>query len=437
MKFLWFIALVCYPLAAQPNAGSYIVDFGGDVVNNQYAHGLLDDLVSGSYLLSNIKYSWQITSDGYTKSFTFSAWNCVYATVAFSIGKNSNGVNGYLSVTPLATPVCTKLTQSPPEIKGPTDAALTEYYSVAPEVYHHPPEFLPYGAGHQLAALVPAAPVDPQMIFLDGLSYNIVEFDLTTFAMTSSVTLPPQAIVFGIRPSATGPENEVWTAHAGTINQISISDLGAQSVLANIPTPSLDPNESKPVGIVFTNSGLTALYAVGYYTPDSAGNNGVLLVFDVVSRKLRSTLPLKYRPTALLMAPDGLTAYLLSDTGMITYYDVLSTTDDLSVSTFTPGMGGGYNPPDQVFVHPDGTRLFWNYGFNMMVFDLTTHKITNQFSSGLSGGALASMQMSQDGSTMWFADTLGNVVILDTRYGGILAAYQGLPFSAVYPGPAY
>ena len=197
-------------------------------------------------------------------------------------------------------------------------------------------------------------------------------------------------------------------------------------------------NNSNPVGIVFTNSGLTALYAVAYYTPDSAGNNGVLLVFDVPNRKLRSMLPLKNAPSALLMAPDALTAYLLSSTGNITYYDVLSGTADLTVSTFTPGIGGGYGPPDQVVIHPDGTRLFWNYGFSLVVFDLTTHKIANQFSSGLpNGSALASMQMSQDGSTMWFANALGSVAILDTRYGNILGAFQAMPKGAIFPGPAY
>ena len=111
-------------------------------------------------------------------------------------------------------------------------------------------------------------------------------------------------------------------AHAGTIIEISIADLGSQTVLAHIPTPSLDPNQSNPASIGFTSSGLTALYAVAYYAPDSAGNNGVLLVFDAVNRKLKSMLPLKYAPSALLMAPDGLTAYLLSSNGNITYYDV-------------------------------------------------------------------------------------------------------------------
>ncbi|MGB7758359.1 MAG: hypothetical protein WBL61_00940 [Bryobacteraceae bacterium] len=45
--------------------------------------------------------------------------------------------------------------------------------------------------------------------------------------------------------------------------------------------------------------------------------------------------------------------------------------------------------------------------------------------------------MSQDGSTVWFAGASGDVVILDTRYGNILAAYQTTPSSVVYPGPPY
>ena len=422
MKSLGLFLLVLCPLFGQPNTGSTVLAFGEDFSYLPFSY------VAAPYrmLLSDYQYSWEIVAnrDG-SKSFYFDAYYCHY--------NEKDPITGI-------RPFCQPLSIGKAETLGPIKAALTFYYDLRRDRFHHPPAYGLFAAPvHRLTTLVqPAAPVDPEMIFLDGLSYNLVKFDLTTFAMTSSVTLPPQARVFGVRPTATDPENEVWTAHAGTINEISIADLGSQSVLATIATPSLDPNNSVPVGIVFTNSGLTALYAVAYYTPDSAGNNGVLLVFDVPARKLRSTLPLKNAPAALLMAPDGLTAYLLSSTGSITYYDVLSGTADLTVSTFTPGIGGGYGPSDQVFIHPDGTRLFWNDGSSLVVFDLTTHKIAKQFNSGLpTGSALASMQMSQDGSTMWFANALGNVVILDTRYGNILGAFQAMPHAAIFPGPAY
>lgn len=136
--------------------------------------------------------------------------------------------------------------------------------------------------------------------------------------------------------------------------------MSAQSVTANIPTPSV-PSGATPSGIVFDNSGGAAFEAFRLSSPDASGNSGLLVVFDATNRVVTSTMPLKYGPTAFLMAPDGLTAYLLSGGGQITYYDVLSGTADLSASTFTPGSSGGYNGVSNVFIHPDGTRLFWRW----------------------------------------------------------------------------
>ena len=88
---------------------------------------------------------------------------------------------------------------------------------------------------------------------------------------------------------------------------------------------------------------------------------------DAVKRVVKSTFPLKYAPAAVLMASDALTTYLLSGTtGELTCYDVLSGTADLSVSTYTPGTDEGYQGGN-VFVHPDGTRLFWSVGTNLEV----------------------------------------------------------------------
>lgn len=89
-----------------------------------------------------------------------------------------------------------------------------------------------------------------------------------------------------------------------------------------------------------------------------------------------------------------------------------------------------------MFIHPDGTRLFWNVGTQLDVFDLTTRKVTNQFNSGLPTTSAASIQMSQDGSTVWFANGAGNLAIVDTRYGNVLGQLTASPQTAVYPGPA-
>jgi hypothetical protein len=296
---------------------------------------------------------------------------------------------------------------------------------------------IPAARAGALAALTtapPVAPPDPQMIFLDGLGNSLVAFDLTTQTVSSQVVVPSTVGPFGVRPSASGPSNEVWVANYGL--QISVADLGAQAVTATIPTPGL-PSSAPPVGIVFTPDGTKAFEAVPFYSPDASGNNGALLVFDAVKHALTSTLLRQNGPVALLMAPDGLTLYLLesSNSGVtITYYDVLSGTADLTVSTATPGVSAGIEG-GSIFIHPDGTRLFWNENYQFNVFDLTTRKVTQQFTSGLPSTAGPGMTMSQDGARAIFSDRAGDVVVLDTLNGTILASYNtGYPTSA-YGGP--
>jgi len=88
----------------------------------------------------------------------------------------------------------------------------------------------------------------------------------------------------------------------------------------------------------------------------------------------------------------------------------------------------------KAFIHPDGTRLFWNANTSLFAFDLTKRKL--QVSSGLPSTYAASMQPSQDGSTVWFTNAAGNVSVVDTRYGNIMTMYQTDPGSQIFPGPA-
>ena len=278
----------------------------------------------------------------------------------------------------------------------------------------------------------PGAPAHHYLLINDGLSGNILSLDTAMGSVVSQV-MPPFTVFgkFGIRPTAPAPGNEVWVANQGS--QIAVLDMAAQKVSATIPTPSLTPSNTAPVGIVFTGDGNTALYAVSYYNADAAGNRGALLVVDAVNRAVTSTLPLKNAPAALLMAPDSLTAYLLSSLGQLTYYDVLSGTADLTASTFTPGVDNGYSGGN-VFVHPDGTRLFWNVGPYLESFDLTTRQVTAQFSSGLPTSSGISLQVGQDGSTATMSNGQGAVVVLDTRYGIIQATFQDSTPTQVFPG---
>jgi hypothetical protein len=428
MKFLCALSLITAPLFAQPNSGSGLVDFGSGIADNKY--GRTNGL--GRLLLSNFKYAWQITraANG-DKTFNFIVYKCIYTLqIATPL------IGGFEDI-PLPFPVCTQLAQSGAEDFGTIGAGLGLFNSLAPGLVAHNVVYGPFAdrARPQLTVEQPATPPDPEMIMFDGLGSNMMKFDLTTFAILSQVPMFPLGVTtFGIRPAATGAENEVWTAYSATgaggvtAGGITIVDLTTNSVAASIPNTA----NIAPVNIVFTNSGNTALEAVSYPKPDSSGNNGAILVFDAVSRTLTSTLPLKNAPQQILMAPDGLTAYILGNNFTITYYDVLSGTADLTAPfplAFVTGT---------VFLHPDGTRLFVDQGYGLGVFDLTTRQITNTFNYNLAMYAVPmSVNMSQDGSTVWVVDTVNNVTILDTRYGNILAVYQTSSGSTVFPGPAY
>jgi hypothetical protein len=272
------------------------------------------------------------------------------------------------------------------------------------------------------------------MIFLDGLGNTAIAFDLTTNTIVSQVAVPSTTGPLGIRPVSAGQQNEIWVANGGL--EVTVVDLAGQKVVTNILTPSI-PRASTVAAIAFTNDGGTAFEAVGFSSPDSSGNNGALLVLDAVNRVVTSTFPLKNAPTAMVMAPDSSTVYLLSGSGMLTYYDVLSGTADLSLSTYTPGLPGGYPGSfAQVFIHPDGTRLFWNVNYLLVVFDLTIHKITATVNTGLPSTSATTMQMSQDGSTLWLANAPGAVAAYDTRSAVVLGTFTTTPNSTVYPGPA-
>jgi hypothetical protein len=286
--------------------------------------------------------------------------------------------------------------------------------------------------GFSLGTVPPSAPPAPSMVLVDGLAGDVIELDLTTNTVVKRVTPPLSAIgPLAIRPSADPASKEVWVANQ--TRQVTIVDLAAQTVLANVATPSI-PSVFNAVGMAFSNSGAAAFEAVKYASPDASGNNGALLVFDAVQRAVTYTFPLKYTPAVMVMAPDGLTIYLLSQAGEITYYDVLSGTADLNASTYAPGSNAGYNGFGNVFIHPDGTRLFWNVGTYLEVFDLTTRKVTAQFPSGLPSTSGVTLEVSQNGSVATMSNGQGTVVLLDTRTGILQGTISNPSTTLAFPG---
>ena len=105
---------------------------------------------------------------------------------------------------------------------------------------------------------------------------------------------------------------KVWMGHAGIGNKITVNNLATAKIDAAIPT-KLDENAA-PIDIVFSNSGSTGYYIVALPFPYVDGIQGTMLIYDADGLTLKSTLPLSVNPTALLMAPDGLTARLSTTT---------------------------------------------------------------------------------------------------------------------------
>ncbi len=398
--------LLCSSLVSAQGAGSVIIKIEA---------GITDRISVDDHRFSDTVYSYEISrAENGDKTFTFKAKKCIYATLVL------------LDVVDLINPVCTTLTQSDASRLSPIEDALAYFDNLAPTARH----FIVYTeqakSARPDAILTPKLPVDPQLIFFDGPTYEFVKYDLATSKVLTSVTLAPQARKFAVRPGSVNA-NEVWVGHGGLINQISIVDLAAGKVLATIPTPSLDPNNSDPSGLVFTNSGATALYTSKFFQADAANNRGALVLFDPATRRVVSTQLLKIAPEAILMAPDGLTAYLMGG-NTITYYDVLSGTSDLT-APFTYISGS-------VFIHPDGTRIFVDQGTQVAVFDLSTRKMTQIRYNFPNNALAASVKMSQEGLTIQATDGKGNVVVLGTRYGDVISTYQTAPTTTtIFPAP--
>jgi hypothetical protein len=425
MKILLFLLLALSPMFAQGTGSVLISRYTGLISDNS---NTLDPDVFSLVVKDYLTYSVWRNPDG-SKTLVFAVTHCLSPSI------RPETLEELFITEKIGATTCGTLKQSFAVALGPVQEVIAQFLDYAPNarhrlVYKLSREALPGKALQPRAAgAQPADAADPQMVILDTESDNrILKLDLTTFATSSQVLLPNQSPrVFGMRPSATGDTNEVWTAPGPAGSAITISDLGAGKVTGAIPNPTTDPTKNNSAGIVFTNDGSTALYAVGYTTPDSSGNNGALLAIDAVNRKITSTLPLKFAPQQLLMSPDGLTAYIIgSQAGMISYYDVLSGTADLTARI------ASFNGP--AFIHPDGTRLFWDAG-QLEVFDLTTRKIVNEFKFGLPTTSATSIGMSQDGSQVYAGNGLGAVVILDTRSGQVVATYQEPGAALVFSGP--
>lgn len=183
--------------------------------------------------------------------------------------------------------------------------------------------------------------------------FTVRSLSVQSLSVGPAIAVPAQARSISLRPGA----SEVWVTHAGSVNQISISDLNTARLVGTIPF-RLNP-QAVPVALLFSNSGRTA-YAV-VRNPESTADRGYVFLIDAATRQVRSQLSLGTTvPQSAILGPDGATLYIagtsLNDLNTaepsLTYFDTY--TNAFSVAAF-----GLPIVPDQLTIHPNGTRLYW------------------------------------------------------------------------------
>ncbi len=173
-------------LLAQPAAGGLVIE----VASGQIPYMPSSNFFGLPFLYSKIQYAWSITrAPNGAKQFIFTAKECNYVTVT----PTPLGVYFW---TELPTPQCTTLTQSQAETLGPIAEGLLSFYNYHPDAPHDPPIYYPNPPGAppsslsenltrspfagaaphvQAAGVQPLTPPDTQMVFLDGLSQNLLQ----------------------------------------------------------------------------------------------------------------------------------------------------------------------------------------------------------------------------------------------------------------------
>ncbi|MCX6612247.1 MAG: hypothetical protein NTW74_15515 [Acidobacteria bacterium] len=141
-------------------------------------------------------------------------------------------------------------------------------------------------------------------VLCGGTEFTVRLLNPVALTVGRSIVLPPLARQIALRPGI----GEVWVTHAGTSNQISISDPVSERVVTSIPF-RLNP-QAVPVGLFFSPSGRTA-YAV-VRNPESVSDRGYVFVIDPATRVIRNQISLgTTTPQSAVLSPDGSTIFVM------------------------------------------------------------------------------------------------------------------------------
>lgn len=217
---------------------------------------------------------------------------------------------------------------------------------------------------------------------LDVENYSAVQIMNPSTAALTEVDLPGGAYAaFPVGMDMTPDGTKLWVAQIsiqpnnGGVPpqppQITIMDVASQTFTGSFALPAgISPNT-----LLFSPDGTTA-----YVSNDGAafqGESGVpanssVLVINVASQKVVSTIATPKGAGPAVMTPDGLLLYTIENTGSLSVPNVLTvidtTTNTVATSVTLP------NGAFKLFINPSGTRLYTFSGFAIGVFDTATNQ---------------------------------------------------------------
>lgn len=143
---------------------------------------------------------------------------------------------------------------------------------------------------------------------------------------------------------------------------VTVVDTKALSVIATIPTPG-----ANPFGIAISADGTTAY--VASFNPASPA----LLVLNVATRTLTSTVPLTVVPQNLFLSPDGSLLWITSQTANnVTILDALTLMPAASITSIPAPTGIGFNATGTIAYVASATSPGTVQAVNTQTYAVTT-----------------------------------------------------------------
>lgn len=262
-----------------------------------------------------------------------------------------------------------------------------------------------------------SALAENRMAVLCGTTENTLRLvSVQSLAVGRSIALPAAARALALRPG----QSEVWVAHGGASNQISIVDMVGERVAASIPL-RLNP-QVVPVGVFFSASGRNAYVVVRH--AESTTDRGFVIVIDPAARTIRAQVSLgTTTPQAAVLSPDGNALYIggasINEAGVSE--PSLSTFETVT-NTVSLTAGGLPAVPEQLALHPNGLRIFIPFPttFALDEYDVQARRVVRrvQLPRLL---VPQNLEFSPNGDVLIVRDTAGQQALhLDPESGEVL-----------------